>query len=54
MGTSREHSENTLGTREKRKKILPHPNLKGKKSRHLACMHGLLIPKEFVTTFGLG
>jgi hypothetical protein len=39
----------------------PQTNLKGKKARHLECMLGsshwpneILLPKEFVTIFGLG
>jgi hypothetical protein len=39
----------------------PQKNLKGKKSRDLACILGLpigcmkfLFPKEFITIFGLG
>jgi hypothetical protein len=53
-----------LGTKEKRKKILPSPqtqNLKENKARHLECMLSLpigymkfLFPKLFVTIFGLG
>jgi len=47
--------------REKWKEILPTPNLKGKKARHLECLlrpsqwlQKFLFPKEFVTIFGLG
>jgi hypothetical protein len=65
MGTHWELEGNMLGTKEKRKKILPphHPtqNLKGKKSEHFECMLSVpicymkfLFPKLFVTIFGLG
>jgi hypothetical protein len=45
LGNLKEHSVNTLGSREKLKKIfLPPPpppqNIKGKKTRHLECMLG--------------
>ncbi len=56
LGTSREHSVNTLGSREIWKKI-PHtpppPNIKGKKASHLECMlgpcrwlHEISLPKR--------
>ncbi len=66
MGSSHwELKGNTVRTywepREKWKKILPTPNLKGKKAKHLGCLLGpshwlqkFLFPKEFVTIFGLG
>jgi hypothetical protein len=42
LGTRRELSENTLGTRKDEKKILSPPhfpqNLNRKKARHLECM----------------
>jgi hypothetical protein len=41
LGTSREHSVKTLGSKEIWKKIPPPPqNIKGKKARHLECMLG--------------
>jgi hypothetical protein len=52
---------NTFRIRDNFLKILPLPNLKGKKARHLECMlgpshwlHEFLFPKELVTIFGLG
>ncbi len=69
LGTWKEHSAKTLGSREKWKKIslAPHPsplppqNIKGKKQGTLsaclafpiACMK-CLFPKNFVTIFGMG
>jgi hypothetical protein len=55
---------NTLGTKGKwKKKIISHPNLKGKKARHLECMlgpsshwlHKIFLPKrESSITYSVG